>query len=428
MDTAHRTLEEPRIERRQLAEGVVWTLPPRNLPLAFRAIGFVFGVLPPIIVACLAWQLGPLGGRLVGGFGPQAALAGTAGLTALIAIIGLLVIWKVVRFVLAVAFGRTEVRLDRDRLISRERIGPGGLLGWTRSRPAARVAFLEVSSGTSEGDKAPEWIRSAAGLAARLDDREGEKWPVALGLPAPVLRELAAELSQHLGIDHDPEAPGTLGDTGELDDDIEFGRFEQPDGVPQPPGSDAAVVRTDGEVSIRLPAMGLMKGSKGLFGFSVCWLGFCALFVGVGGFMLGGSRVGATDLLGAGFIILIVSVFVLIGVWTMCTSISMGRRRTIIDLVGDAVLITRKSPFSQKIEQWTADQVESIGVGPSGTSVNDVPILELQIHTIGPDGTRGKVGMLGERPNAELRWIASEIRAAMGLETPVSAENEPRGG
>ena len=50
-----------------------------------------------------------------------------------------------------------------------------------------------------------------------------------------------------------------------------------------------------------------------------------------------------------------------------------------------------------------------IEVGPSGTEVNDVPINELQIHLI----SGKKRGLLSQRRDEELRWIAAELRKAL---------------
>ena len=418
----------PQLEYRQLADGDVWVLPPRRPPTAFRVVAVVCAVVPLVMVATFALGIGPLGGRVLGGFGPQAARAGTIGLTALIAAVGLVIDWKIARFVLSAAFGRTEVELRGGRLSVRERLGAFRVLDWARHKPAERVAFLEVTAGEARVGQPDEWVRSMGGLTARLDTREGEKWPVAVGVPAVVLRELAGALSMALGVEHDPFAPSTLAAqraaAGQPDHD------ETPVGVPQPKHSEAEVVRTNGEVSIRLPAMGLVRGSKGIFTFAVVWLGFRSAFIvvgvlvfglGSGGFPASGSAA-APSLVGAGITALVIAGFIAIGVWMLIHAVSMGRRRAIIDIVGDAVLVTRKSPFGEKIEQWTADEVADVRVGPTGTEINNIPVLELQILTVTPGGSRAKVGLLSERPNDELRWIASEIRAAMGLYTRENPE------
>ena len=95
----------------------------------------------------------------------------------------------------------------------------------------------------------------------------------------------------------------------------------------------------------------------------------------------------------------------------LLAAINMGRRRSNLATAGDRLFVVRESIFGRKTHEWKAADLEEIRRGASGTTVNDVPVLELQIHP-----RQGKkVGLLSERDNGELTWIAAELNQALGL-------------
>jgi len=70
--------------------------------------------------------------------------------------------------------------------------------------------------------------------------------------------------------------------------------------------------------------------------------------------------------------------------------------------------------------EWSKDQVTAIRAGPSGMAMNDVPVLELQVHP----NTGAKVGLLAGHDVDELRWLATVLRRNLDPEK-LPAEAKP---
>ena len=86
-------------------------------------------------------------------------------------------------------------------------------------------------------------------------------------------------------------------------------------------------------------------------------------------------------------------------------------------MVGSTLLVTRAGLFGQKQQEWQAEDLRTIRLGPSGTEVNDQPIN--QLHLVPRKGK--KVGMLTERDDDELEWIAAVLRR-LGRESEADAQ------
>jgi hypothetical protein len=76
-----------------------------------------------------------------------------------------------------------------------------------------------------------------------------------------------------------------------------------------------------------------------------------------------------------------------------------------------------------KRREWPRSDVKTARVGPSGTEVNDEPVLELQLY--GPD--KKLFGMLGGRDVQELTWMATLLRQALKSTQPDSREQSAAG-
>lgn len=107
------------------------------------------------------------------------------------------------------------------------------------------------------------------------------------------------------------------------------------------------------------------------------------------------------------------ALFWAVGVGLLLASINMGRRRAIIDVVGGTLLISQPSPFGTLQREWSAEQIDRVVTGPSNMKVNNVPVIELQVHP----RTGKKFGCLSQVNDAELHWLAAEINQALGLKT-----------
>lgn len=337
------------------------------------------------------------------------------------------------------------IDIRRGRLIVREKLFIGH---WRWKRPIEGITRLSI-----EGARDPNAARGAKefdipglpkDLLAIIADGPGiKKMPIGIGYHHDLLTRLAEELAERIEANIVPrgsEARGTLSDSARplvasaasasalhaadavrprvqvtdaanADDD---GTVYVPD---QPAGSTVQVERRDDGLTLTIPPAGLWKGSKGLFLFSILWNAFVSVFV-ILMILTELGVVQSSDGDTPGIIGLLFMIpFIAVGVGTMLAAINMGRRKTIIDVVHDVLLISRKNIFGMKQHEWTAEQIESIEHGPSNMSVNDQPIYELQIHPV----SGKKVGLLSERNDDELRWIVAELNQALNLRTPRTA-------
>jgi hypothetical protein len=58
---------------------------------------------------------------------------------------------------------------------------------------------------------------------------------------------------------------------------------------------------------------------------------------------------------------------------------------------------------------WVLDAIQDIRVGPSGTEINNRPVMELQILPVAGK----KIGLLWNRPREEQDWVAYLLRNAV---------------
>jgi hypothetical protein len=80
--------------------------------------------------------------------------------------------------------------------------------------------------------------------------------------------------------------------------------------------------------------------------------------------------------------------------------------------VGEQLMVMQSGPLGSKRWEWPREKVARIAVGPSGMAVNDVPVLELQIHA----KAGKKMGLLAGRDEAELHWLATRLRRALAAQ------------
>ncbi len=111
------------------------------------------------------------------------------------------------------------------------------------------------------------------------------------------------------------------------------------------------------------------------------------------------------------FAFLFMGVFWVIGIAMAVGAVRMGKRQAIIDVIGDTLLVSETTGQRTKQHEWTADQIRSIHMGPSGMEVNNKPIMQLQIQPI--EGK--KLGIFSNRDRNELRWLATTLRQSLGL-------------
>jgi hypothetical protein len=182
----------------------------------------------------------------------------------------------------------------------------------------------------------------------------------------------------------------------------------EPDEFNQPPGSDVQVERFPEGITLRVPPAGIWKGSAGMFQFGILWsvaiVGFTILFL-VAGVAQAGNVSGALGLLA------MMSIFGLAGACMLVAGWRMGKRESVVAVVGESVMVMQTGLRRAKRREWPRSEVKTVRAGPSNISVNDEPVVELQIH-----GSKGKLfGMLAGRDVRELTWMATLLRQALKM-------------
>lgn len=253
----------------------------------------------------------------------------------------------------------------------------------------------------------------------------------------PVLLDLVRSMRpalRHAGLLEDP-APAPLAETAEYPtadaDRSPAAPSEttpsagpkplQPPPLPMPAKCRAEVERRPGELSITLPARGLLKGKGGMLGFGIFWTGFTIVH---SIFFIGGI-VGSGSWHMLWFIVPFYSIFYAIGIFTLGWGVHTGTARTSIDVIGSSMLITERSRIRQQLITVDRDNIRSLRVAETSTKVNDVPILALRIRTdrpvkVGRGRNKSTLMLLSERADPELRWLAATLRHELAL----SAEDD----
>jgi hypothetical protein len=107
--------------------------------------------------------------------------------------------------------------------------------------------------------------------------------------------------------------------------------------------------------------------------------------------------------------------FGLVGSLVALHGVRIARRRAVIAVVGPRLLVMQTGLVRSQKRTWEADQLAAVRVGPSGITINEEDVLELQI--VPKSGL--KYGLLAGRDPTEIRWVASVLRAKLGL--PINA-------
>lgn len=175
----------------------------------------------------------------------------------------------------------------------------------------------------------------------------------------------------------------------------------------QPAGSQIEIKRFDDGISINVPPAGLWRGSGGLFVFALLWnailVVIAAMFVVI--------ALNAKPDKDAWIFPLALSLFGLVGIGLLLVAIHLGRRQAGLAVAGGTLMVLQTGLFGKKQREWPLAEVASICTGPTGMEVNDVPVRELQIR----DHDGSKFGLLAGRSDAELEWLAYELRQAAEL-------------
>jgi hypothetical protein len=185
--------------------------------------------------------------------------------------------------------------------------------------------------------------------------------------------------------------------------------------VEQPAKSTAILERHDNGVTITIPPAGLRRGGGCLFMFGLAW---CVLMLFITIIVAAILLTGQGQVQGDGDVTYIVlPLFWLIGGSLLFAGIRQARSYAVLAVVGDSLMVMYQGVFGKKQGEWTREQVTNICPGPSGVEVNDEPVMELHVEP-----KEGKhFGLLYGRDVAELEWIATVLRQALGMPAGIGA-------
>jgi hypothetical protein len=316
--------------------------------------------------------------------------------------------WQLLALGVATAANRTssEIEIRDETVYLHERFGA---VRWTRKIqiPVSDIRTLWVGIARHQRSQADavamqSWLGSYhSAIYAELDE---DRAPVLMApcYPPALLAKLAARLAVLLPnaavVKREPAVKALR--TNSSDEAPPVAKI-----VKQPVASDIQVERRAGGTTYRVPPAGLLKGSKGLFLFAVIWNVAIGVFVAI--CVASTIKEPITPHLAA---VLFMIPFIAIGVITMLAAINMGRRKTVIVTAGDELLVISEGIFGKKTRRWHASELSHVHVGPSGISVNDVPVMELQFRS-----GKVKFGVLSERSYDELEWLAVQVSLELGL-------------
>jgi hypothetical protein len=171
----------------------------------------------------------------------------------------------------------------------------------------------------------------------------------------------------------------------------------------RPADSQVAVENCADGVTLTVPPAGIWYGSKGLFPFAILWLGLTTAIGAI--FITSMYKVGRYDF----WPLAGIALFAVIGVLMLAGAVQMGRRRAVLAVVGDRLLVLQSGPLGSKPRDWSQNQLADIRTGPSGMKSGDIPVIELQV--VLRDGKH--VDLLSGHDEEELRWLATVLKRAL---------------
>jgi hypothetical protein len=301
-------------------------------------------------------------------------------------------------FILA---GRVRLVATKERLVITQIAGP---LRWSRKLPVGNIEQLRVGKANagSQISPPPAGLGKLGALVAVMT--YGPQRIVALGYPADWLSALADELSAAM------QRRGTVVPVQEVSMSLASGVAPQEqESLTQPPNSNARLAATVTGIELTVPSRGLFKDSSGLLLFGIFW---CMLLFAITlGNVLGHTSSNRHDSLGTAGTVFLFLLFWTIGLSLLAFGIHLGTRCWNIQADKSNFRVARRSALRAREWQWSAGDIETVQVANSSVEVNHRPLPELQIFSRGGKKTSLLVG----RETAELQWIATVLRRALGL-------------
>lgn len=310
--------------------------------------------------------------------------------------------------------GRSEIEVRSRELIVRERGGP---FWWTRRIPSKDIKRLMlVTDAVRINGKAVQ--SGAMADAATLGADVGSTSPrlVVLGYPRVWMEPFAARLNADLALQSGHALPPPVTQpvlhTAVNLDGMSGDRSDPP------AGTTIRVTEQAGGIVVVVPPQGARR-TRGLFFFAIIWLVFVSIFALAFAFAPENPKRRRSNSKVAP--VAITCLFGVIGLGLLTTAVNQMRRKASIRASRDELIIVQQSIFGTQTFKRTNSEVGAIRVGSSGMEINNVPVLELQIHS-----TNGKKhGFFTHLTNEELHWLATHLRGATGVGEVPGESGEP---
>lgn len=300
--------------------------------------------------------------------------------------------------------GHCEIESEGGELRARERGGP---FHWTRRFKPGAIRRFMASSGAARINDQPVTsgpLSDVGTLMAEMDD--GKPRFIVLGYPRALVEALASELSTKLGKETGVplEATKVFGPGESTAEALVNEERREP-----PTGTNIRVMPQGDAILATLPPTGFKGQARFLLIFSIFWLLLSSVVLAA--FTVAGLSDSVKGDKPPWFIFVFLAGFEAIGIGMLLGAINLARRKASLRASPTDLMIVRQSPFGSKTFKSTRAEITSIQVGPSGLTVNAVPVMELQVIAAG--GT--KHGFFTGRTNEELAWLATELRRAMNV-------------
>lgn len=420
----------------------VYRLPYRNLPdiakLGWIGLGgalifglFIFGWMSgPIMAGVDMLQQGQA-------FGWAFIAFGCLGLLGLTPVLGILVAS------LALVRNRTyaEIEIGSDQLLDIQRLG---WVRWKQRFPLPDIRAIGLTTDAKLSDRKSQKVNifgeHLSGLVLLSESVENLGY-LAIGYPAPILENLAKELSdslshmrsagstvQYVGQVEGKEAEAEIVERPKLNSRFERLRAEKA-GATVTPSTDELIPSKPVESRIeviempeqptvyQMPANGLRGVVGATFGFFLLWTVFSG---GIGTVMI------TTDIIGKPFdweMLLqlgLMSLFLLVGLVGMFVSFRLSRSTAMIGVDETQLFWEVQGIFGKRWQQFLAPDIRTVQVGDSSAEVNGKPVRVLEVVT--KDGKRfSEFGLWNDE---ELLWVAALLRRELGLRPRNENEEE----
>ena len=315
---------------------------------------------------------------------------------------------------LSVIAGHNEIRIQDGRLSALDRCGP---LRWTRRRAVDQILSFRVESNVAAGADRTGATHGSSALnqicRLKADCANGKSITVCQSYPRSWLLPLAEELARRclLAADGSGVTSGAPLPVAEesLDPTMIVDR-------PRQPTSSTAVLEQNGDdLTIAVPAAGLIRGNNKFFLFlCIFWNGFMLIFTPLflPAAFAGEVKWEGTDNPVSPFLVTcFLTPFWLVGICFTLYLLYQGRRKAIIRVVAGEMTVEETGLFSTGAYRWRQADIASVAVTSKYRGDNEGGSWTTDLCIQPKSGAA--VHIMSNRAKPELEWIATVLRWAL---------------